>query len=131
MGHFNEDQLQRAGLAGRVSVQVAFGVLARLILVDYSRNQYFTKDLDDESVGSFTSLVILLDTRAAVVAIHTISLEISPKAPPLLVYVPASPDYVQESDLEEDPLEDDFPCDDAYKTTRLEVQATHAPPAPH
>ncbi|GJX76514.1 hypothetical protein Tco_0323325 [Tanacetum coccineum] len=79
-----------------------------------------SSDPDAKSVGSSTSLVILSDTRATVVAIPTISPKIAPEAQPSPDYVPALPDYVPESDPEEDPLEDDSPSDDATKTTGLE-----------
>ncbi|GKA54120.1 hypothetical protein Tco_0753069, partial [Tanacetum coccineum] len=92
-----------------------------------------SSDSNTKSVGSPTLHVILSDSKAAVTVILDIAPEIALEAQPSSDLVPASPDYVLESDPKEspkeDPLEDDFSGDDIFETTGLEVQAAPAPPA--
>nr|GEY84639.1 hypothetical protein [Tanacetum cinerariifolium] len=55
-----------------------------------------------------------------VVFVLAIALEISPEAAASPNYVLAAPDYVPESDLEEEPLLDDLSGNNIFETARLE-----------
>nr|GFC23097.1 hypothetical protein [Tanacetum cinerariifolium] len=63
------------------------------------------------------------EPREMVVFVLAIALEISPEAAASPNYVLAAPDYVPESDLEEEPLLDDLSGNNIFETARLEVQA--------